>query len=467
MAAPHDTVHVLLVSYPAQGHINPLLQFAKRLAAAHRRVRCTLAVARSALASSDLLATQPPTGGGAVHVAVFSDGCDGGGYGEVGDVHAYLARLESAGSRTLDELLRGEATRGRPVRTVVYDAFLPWAPPVARRHGAACAAFFTQACAVNVAYEHAWRGRVALPLAGTPAPEEMPGLPEGLEPADFSTFLTEPPAGSSSYLDLLLQQCQGLEVADLVLINSFYELQTQEAEYMASRWGAMTIGPTLPSAYLDNRIPEDSSYDYQLHTPMTEECKAWLDKRPAHSVVYVSFGSHATPSPEQMTELAEGLYNSGKAFLWAVRDSATSRIPESLVVKVKERGLVVSWSPQLDVLAHSAIGCFVTHCRWNSTTEGLALGVPMVAMPQWSDQPMNAKYIQDVWGVGVRARSDVKGVVRKDEVERCVREVMEGEMSKKYKKNAMSWREKAKRAMSEGGSSDRSIMEFLGKFGLN
>jgi pathogen-inducible salicylic acid glucosyltransferase len=214
-------VHVLLVSYPAQGHINPLVQFGKRLAAAHRGVRCTLAAARSVLGSS---CDEPPPRPGAFRVVPFSDGCDHGGYDEVGDAHAYLARLEAAGSRTLDELLVSESSQGRPVRAVVYDAFLTWVLPVARRHGASCAAFFTQACAVNIAYAHAWAGKVKLPV-GEVLPE-LPGLPRGLDPADVSTFLTEQDR-SSAYLDLLLQQCQGLELADHVLVNSFYELQAE------------------------------------------------------------------------------------------------------------------------------------------------------------------------------------------------------------------------------------------------
>jgi UDP:flavonoid glycosyltransferase YjiC (YdhE family) len=90
----------------------------------------------------------------------------------------------------------------------------------------------------------------------------------------------------------------------------------------------------------------------------------------------------------------------------------------------------------------------------------------MVAMPQWSDQPMNAKYIEDIWKVGVRVRPDLKGVVSKEEVERCVREVVEGEKSNEYRKNAANWRERAKKAMSEGGSSNKNIMDFLGKFGM-
>ena len=232
---------------------------------------------------------------------------------------------------------------------------------------------------------------------------------------------------------------------------------------MASRWGAKTVGPTVPSAYLDNRLTDDVSYGFHLHTPMAEESKAWLDARPPRSVLYVSFGSLATPSAGQMAEVVAGLDNSGKDFLWVVRASETSKLPEGFVDKVKGRGLLVTWSPQLEVLAHPAVGCFVTHCGWNSTMEALGVGVPMAAMPQWSDQPTNAKYIEHVWQVGVKLQPDAEGVVRKEEVERCVRQVMEGERSEEYRKNAAGLSEKAKKAMSEGGSSDSNIVEFLSK----
>ncbi|KAJ6366650.1 hypothetical protein OIU77_003101 [Salix suchowensis] len=92
-----------------------------------------------------------------------------------------------------------------------------------------------------------------------------------------------------------------------------------------------------------------------------------------------------------------------------------------LVGKPKEssgKGVIVSWSPQLDVLAHRSVGCFITHCGWNSTLEALSLGVPMVAMPHWTDQPTNAKCIADVWQVGVRVKPNEKGIVTKEEVER-------------------------------------------------
>ena len=111
-----------------------------------------------------------------VHVAVFSDGCDGGGPGG-----PYFERLASAGSETLDALLVSEAAEhGRPVHVVVYDAYVP---AVGAARGAACAAFLTQTCAVNALYTHAWAGRVAFQppreeLAVLPGPPVVPRRPE-------------------------------------------------------------------------------------------------------------------------------------------------------------------------------------------------------------------------------------------------------------------------------------------------
>ncbi|CAN6208676.1 unnamed protein product [Urochloa humidicola] len=441
-----QSIHILLLPYPSQGHINPILQFGKRLAARHG-VRCTLAATRFVLSQSN---PSP----GAVRLAAISDGCDGGGIREAGGVDAYLRRLEAAGSETVDALLRSEREQGRPVRVLVYDAFLPWARRVA--------ALFTQPCAVDVAYAHAFAGRIRPPLASG-EPVDLPGLPAEFGPGDMPSFLAEP-SDYPTYLDLLVNQFDGLDAADHVLVNSFYELQPQESDYMASAWRAKTVGPTVPSAYLDNAMPDDTSYGFHLYTPLTAATKGWLDGRPARSVVYTAFGSVSEPTAAQMAEVAEGLYNCGKPFLWVVRASETTKIPENFVDKA-ERGLIVTWSPQLEVLAHPAVGCFVTHCGWNSTTEALCAGVPMVAMPQWSDQPTNAKYIEDVWRVGVRVRPDKEGVVRKEEVERCVMEVMDGERSVEYRQNAARWKEKANNAVSEGGSSDNNIVEFLGKLG--
>ena len=160
-------------------------------------------------------------------------------------------------------------------------------------------------------------------------------------------------------------------------------------------------------------------------------------------------------------ELATGLKQSGCFFLWVVRETETDKIPKNYVEEIGEKGLIVSWSPQLEVLAHESVGSFLTHCGWNSTLEGLSLGVPMIGMPHWTDQPTNAKFVEDVWKVGVRVKAEGDGFVRREEIVRCVGEVMEGEKGKEIRKNAEKWKMLAKEAVAEGGSSDKSIDEFV------
>ncbi|MED6226463.1 hypothetical protein PIB30_104030, partial [Stylosanthes scabra] len=114
------------------------------------------------------------------------------------------------------------------------------------------------------------------------------------------------------------------------------------------------------------------------------------------------------------------------------------------------------------VLAHEAIGGFITHCGWNSTLETISLGVPIIAVPQWSDQPTNAKYLVDVWKVGIRpVVDDDKKIVRKEALEFCIREIMENEKGKEIRINAMQWKNLAVEAVSKGGSSNKNIVEFV------
>ncbi|KAJ3691606.1 hypothetical protein LUZ61_020770 [Rhynchospora tenuis] len=445
--------HALILPYPSQGHINPLLQFAKWLT--YHGLRSTLAVTRSVLGSAE-----PETG--SVHIAVISDGFDEG-ITDTSSVTEYLDKLKSVGSKTLGQLMQTESSVGRPVHIVIYDTLVPWGADVARQFGAATAAFFTQSCAVDTVYGQFWEGKLEMPVrAGS---VQLTGS-RLLEQEDLPSFILQPGA-YPAYVEILTKQFSGLDKADEVLINSFYELETEEAEYMASLWRAKTIGPTVPSSYLDNHIPSDTSYGFHIYKPDTAPCMAWLDTKLPNSVVYISIGSVSSLDIRQMAELAYGIFNSNIPFLWVVRSSEVSKLPEGFADDAKERGFIVSWSPQLDVLTHQAVGCFLSHCGWNSTIETLSLGVPMVAFPQWADQPTNASYVESVWEVGVRTRQDSDGLVRREEVERCVKEVMQGGRSEEYRRNAEKWRNKAKEAMKEGGSSYKNIVNLVAKYKNN
>ncbi|KAI7983641.1 UDP-glycosyltransferase 74G1 [Camellia lanceoleosa] len=90
--------HVLILPYPAQGHINPMLQFSKRLVA--RGVKTTLA--NSVYISKSMHKDPTSTS----DTDTFSDGHNEGGYDKAESPEAYLTKLREVGSRTL-------ATTGR------------------------------------------------------------------------------------------------------------------------------------------------------------------------------------------------------------------------------------------------------------------------------------------------------------------------------------------------------------------
>ena len=78
--------------------------------------------------------------------------------------------------------------------------------------------------------------------------------------------------------------------------------------------------------------------------------------------------------------------------------------------RTRTRGLIVSWAPQLEVLAHPAVAAFLTHCGWNSVLESLSMGggVPMLCWPDMADQMVNRRLLVDVWRVGLEFRTRTK-----------------------------------------------------------
>ncbi|KAG6397490.1 hypothetical protein SASPL_143657 [Salvia splendens] len=91
--------------------------------------------------------------------------------------------------------------------------------------------------------------------------------------------------------------------------------------------------------------------------------------------------------------------------------------------------------------------------------ESVAAGVPVVAMAQAMDQVTNAKLVEDSWRCGVRV---VKGeIVEADEILRCLEMAMDGgDESREMRKNATKWRDLAREAADDGGSSQVNLKMF-------
>jgi pathogen-inducible salicylic acid glucosyltransferase len=54
---------------------------------------------------------------------------------------------------------------------------------------------------------------------------------------------------------------------------------------MSNLWPVVrTIGPTVPSVYLDKRVKDDVDYGFNLYKPNCETCMRWLDTKKPGSV---------------------------------------------------------------------------------------------------------------------------------------------------------------------------------------
>ncbi|KAG1335550.1 UDP-glycosyltransferase 73E1 [Cocos nucifera] len=254
---------------------------------------------------------------------------------------------------------------------------------------------------------------------------------------------------------------------DGMLANTFDDLEALYIESFRKAIGkkVWTIGPMS----LYNKDVADMAARGNLASIDENHCLRWLDSMKPNSVIYVSFGSLASPIPPQLVEIGLGLEASNHPFIWVIKAGDKSPevekwLSEGFEERVRSRGLIIrGWAPQVMILSHPAIGGFMTHCGWNSTLEGVTAGVPMVTWPHFAEQFLNEKLLVEVLKIGVAVgvkkmvrwgveNSEV--LVKRDDVQKAVSTLMdEGEDGVERRKRARELGEKARKAMEEGGSS--------------
>lgn len=459
-----NLVHIFLVSFPGQGHVNPLLRLGK-IIASRSPILVTLSapelIGREIKKANNIQDDQPSrVGEGWIRFEFFDDewALDGS---KTWDLDAYLNHLELIGREKLPKMLKKHEEKGSPVSCIIVNPFLPWVSDVAQSLDIPSATLWVQSCASFASYYHYYHGLVPFPTEDQPKLDvQIPGMPL-LKYDEVPTFLI--PGNPYPYLGrAILGQYKYLSKNFCVLMDTFYELEQDVIDQMSMLCPIKPIGPMF-------RIPKDSTSKISGDVLKADDCKEWLDSKPNSSVVYISFGSIVFLKKEQMIEMAYGILNSGVNFLWVVKPPAKELglephvLPEDFLEKVVDKGKIVQWSPQEQVLAHPSVACFVTHCGWNSTLEAISSGVPVVAFPQWGDQVIDAKYLVDEFKVGIRmCRGEAENrIIPREEVEECLREATSGPRVAEMRENALKWKKKAEAAVANGGSSERNVLELL------
>ncbi|XP_058086990.1 7-deoxyloganetin glucosyltransferase-like [Magnolia sinica] len=467
--------HAVFIPYPAQGHINPLLNLAKLF---HFR-GFHITYVHTEYNYQRLLRSRGPDSVKGLEDFRFEtipDGLPPSDNDETQDIPTLCISTRTncvIPFRNLIKKLNKDSSDVPPVSCIIADGFMTFTLQVAEELGILELVFWTMSACGAMTYlyfkELIQRGYTPLKdksyltngYLDTPI-DWIPGM-KGIRLRDLPSFVR-----TTDRNDILLnfdgEEAQNAYKAWGVILNTFDDFEREVVDALRLMFPRLyTVGSL---SMLVNQLPENGMESIVSSLWKEDpECLKWLDTREAGSVVYVNFGSITVMTAHQLREFAWGLANSKHPFLWIIRpdlvkgDSAI--VPEDFIEETKGRCLIASWCPQEQVLAHPSVGGFLTHSGWNSTLESVCSGVPMICWPFFSEQLTNCRYACKEWGIGMEIDNNAK----REEVEYLVRELIDGEKGMEMRKKAIMWKESAIEATKQGGSSftnlDRMIRDIL------
>ncbi|XP_038980048.1 putative UDP-rhamnose:rhamnosyltransferase 1 [Phoenix dactylifera] len=321
---------------------------------------------------------------------------------------------------------------------IICDFASYWLPPIASKLNTPCA-YFNTFPSFSSAFSAAWQR----------SPEQLTATPEWIP---FPTKVAYRLHEARSLAKLVHDNASGVSdeyrfnsvarCCDLMAVRGCMEFDGEWLNVLPELYEKpiVPLGLLPPSA--DDR-PDGENTNGMANTGHGNVVK-WLNKQTPESVVYVSLGSEATLSNELVHELAFGLELSGLPFLWALRRKReeVELLPKGFEDRIAGRGVIaMGWMPQLEILACSSVGGFFTHCGWSSVVEGLAFGHPLILLPIFGDQGINARVmVEKKLGLEVE-RDEETGSFTREAVANVVRSVMVEDEGKKLRETAKRMRE--------------------------
>ncbi|XP_026413855.1 UDP-glycosyltransferase 83A1-like [Papaver somniferum] len=449
-------IHALVLPFPAQGHVIPLMKLSNYLSEHGFKITFvnTDSNHETVVASLPKQSNSKENG---IRLVSIPDGRDPGANER--DFAHLLDSISASMPNYLEVLIREineSSDDDDKITCVIADENMGWAVKVAKKMKIPAAAFWTASVwlrTVHLHLEQMIETGILDSEEGVPTQQQMmqfsPDMP-AMNTDLFPWTLTGDSILQKSFFRSIRSNTQDIRDANWFLCNSVYEL---EKPNFPLNKNLLPVGPLLLAAdqqaqLSGNFLAEDST------------CLSWLDQQPARSVIYLAFGSSTILDKHQFHEIALGLEHTGQPFLWAVRPNLTDidAYPDGFQARLANRSRIVGWAPQQKVLAHKSIACFVTHCGWNSTMEGVAMGVPFLCWPYFVDQFLNRSYICDIWKVGLQLNKNEGGIIPKEEFINKVKALLADEM---IRARALELQDISNKSVVEGGTSMTNLTNFI------
>ncbi|XP_047336811.1 7-deoxyloganetin glucosyltransferase-like [Impatiens glandulifera] len=469
----HKSHHVVLIPYPAQGHVSPMLKLAKLLYSTGFHVTFV----NTEYNHARLLNSRGPSALDGLPGFRFCTIPDGLPPSPNIDATQDIPSLCNSTSKNclepFSELLAKimASDESPPISCIISDGAMSFTLDAAERFGIPEVLFWTTSACGFLGYTQFDN----LMKRGIIPPKDESYLTNGyldtilefisgmndIKLRDLPSFLrtTDP---NDLMLNFIKRETSRASMASAIIINTFHELESQVLNSLSSFLPPIySIGPLNLISIKPTTDEILKSIGSNLWKEETD-CIDWLNSKKPRSVVLVNFGSITVMSSDQMKEFAWGLANSEIPFLWVIRPDLvigeSAMLPPEFASATKERGKLSSWCPQEQVLQHEAIGGFLTHSGWNSTLEAICGGVPILSWPFFAEQQTNCRYSCVEWGIGMEIDNDVK----REKVEMLVKEMMEGEKGKEMKMKVMEWKKKAEEAvLGPNGSSYINFQKLI------
>ncbi|CAH8350639.1 unnamed protein product [Eruca vesicaria subsp. sativa] len=337
---------------------------------------------------------------------------------------------------------------GNDIACIIYDEFMYSCEAAAREFKIPCVIFTTTSATSYVSRCVLNKLNAEKFFSDIEDSEVQEKVVENLYPLRYKHLL---PSGLGPLEPLLelRREVVNKRTASAIIVNTSSCLENSSLSWMQQelKIPVHPLGPLhITASASSSLLKQDMS------------CIEWLNKQKPRSVIYISMGSLARMETKEALEMAWGLSNSNQPFLWVIRSgSIVESFPDELSKMVSKRGYIVKWAPQIEVLAHPAVGGFWSHCGWNSTLESIAEGVPMICRPFHGEQKVNAMYIESVWSVGIQ----LEGEVERGQVERAVKRLIVDEEGACMRERALVLKEKVKASVRAGGSSYNALDELI------
>ncbi|KAJ8768851.1 hypothetical protein K2173_023755 [Erythroxylum novogranatense] len=455
--------HAILVAYPLQGHVIPTVHLAIKLAS----LGFTITFVNTRAIHHQTTKAQPSIdpdifsrsheSGLDIRYTTVSDGLPLG-FDRSLNHDQFMAALLHVFSAHVEDLVGQLVGSGEAVHCLIADTFFVWPSKIARKFGLLYVSFWTEAALVFTLYYHIdllkLNGHFGSQDCRDDPIDYIPGV-KAIKTTDMTSYLQETCTSSVCH-EIIFNCFEDVKKADFVLCNTVEELEPEIISALQAKMAYYAIGPTFPKYFAKSSVATSLWSE--------SDCTQWLETKARASVLYVSFGSYAHLPKRDLLDFADGLSLSKVNFVWVLRPDIVSSneadpLPAGFKEEVADRALIVPWCRQKAMLAHPAVGGFLTHCGWNSILESIWCEVPLLCFPLLTDQFTNRKLVVDDWKIGINVSH--KKVITKEDISQNIDGVMRGKLGDEFRKNIKELKKTLENAMTPVGSSESNMTRFI------